>query len=259
MPVKDIYRVMDVIELRQFYTTPLGVTVRRLVSHRLRQRPRPPAGSRVLGLGFAAPWLDGYRNHRREVFSFMPAHQGVIHWPAGGPSDTALVDEAALPLPDGSIDLALVAHGLELTHDLSGMLSELWRVLGPRGHALFIVPNRRGLWARIDSTPFGHGRPFSRGQLDTLLRNALFTPTHWQPALFVPPTQRRMILRSATAWERLGLSLWQGFSGLIIVDAIKQVYALRKDRKAQLVFPDLKPSVLPAPALGAARNSKGET
>jgi alpha-ketoglutarate-dependent 2,4-dichlorophenoxyacetate dioxygenase len=49
----------------------------------------------------------------------------------------------------------------------------------PEGRLLLIVPNRRGIWARLDSTPFGHGRPYSRGQLERLLGDALFTPLEW--------------------------------------------------------------------------------
>jgi SAM-dependent methyltransferase len=244
---------MDVADLRKFYTTPLGATARRLIAHHLRQLPRPPKDARVLGLGFAAPWLDRYRRGGREVFSFMPAHQGIIHWPQEGPSASALVDETALPLSDGSMDLALVIHGLELTQHRPAMLSELWRVLAPQGHAIFVVPNRRGMWARMDTTPFGHGRPFSRRQLEKRLAEAMFKPVRFQPALFVPPVQRAFLLRSATVWERLGLTFWQGFSGLVIIEAVKQVYAIRPQRDVSLAFPGLRPLALPGAASRGAR------
>ena len=244
---------MDVVDLRKFYTTPLGDTARELIARHLRQLERPPRDARVLGLGFAAPWLDGYRRHGREVFSFMPAHQGIIHWPEKGPSASALVDETALPLGDGSIDYALVAHGLELTQHRPAMLSELWRVLAPQGHAVFIVPNRRGMWARMDTTPFGHGRPFSRRQLEKRLAEAMFKPVRYQPALFVPPVQKSFFLRSARAWEKLGGAFWQGFSGLVIIEAIKQVYAVRPKRQTAPVFPGLRPAALPGAAPGSAR------
>ena len=38
------------------------------------------------------------------------------------------------------------------------------------GKLVIVTPNRRGLWARFEHTPFGTGRPFSRGQLTELLR-----------------------------------------------------------------------------------------
>jgi len=242
---------MDVLDLKKYYATPLGKTARRLIGARLRALPSPPAGSRVLGLGYAAPWLDRYRGADREVFSVMPPRLGVVRWPREGLSASLLAAESALPFPDASIDLALVAHGLELAGGLPGLLKELWRVLAAHGHAIFIVPNRRGVWARLDSTPYGHGRPFSRRQLETVLERAGLKPVHVQPALFVPPVEHRFILRAAPAWERMGRTFWPGFSGVLVMEAIKQVYALRGQDERPAVFPDLQP--VTTPSLGQAR------
>ena len=154
-----------------------------------------------------------------------------------------------MPLADGSVDLALVIHGLELTDHLPDMLRELWRVLSPQGRVLFVVPNRRGMWARFDTTPFGHGRPFSRQQLTQILRDAQFTPSSWAHALFAPPLNRAFVRRSAPALERAGLWVSPAFSGVIIVEAVKQVYAVSKSRRSRAVVTNLKPGVLPAPAM----------
>ena len=238
---------MDVIELRQFYASPLGRQVRRLLSRRLAAATRPPADSRVLGLGFVTPWLDMYREGARATFAFMPAHQGALRWPAKGAAATALVDEAALPLPDASIDMALVVHALELTPARDALLRELWRVLAPAGHVVFIVPNRTGLWAGSDSVPFGHGRPFSRRQLEQLLQAAMFTPLRMEPVLFMPPWRRWFLRVSPATWERAGKLLWPGFSGLILAEAVKQIYA----RRTQRARPLLTPALHPAPATPA--------
>jgi SAM-dependent methyltransferase len=173
---------MDVVDLREFYASRLGQATRRIIVHRLRGRLHGLRGSQILGLGYATPYLDMFGDKPVSAMAMMPARQGVTHWPATGGSRSVLVDEACLPLPDASIDFALVVHGLELTDQLPDMLRELWRVLAPQGRAMFIVPNRRGLWARFDTTPFGHGRPFSRSQLTTLLRNAQFSPSGWSIA-----------------------------------------------------------------------------
>ncbi len=238
---------MDVIELRQFYASPLGRQVRRLLARRLTALTRPPAEARVLGLGFATPWLDAWRERARATFAFMPAHQGALRWPEEGAAATALVDEGALPLPDASIDMALVVHALELTPVREALMRELWRVLAPAGHVVFIVPNRTGLWAGSDSVPFGHGRPFSRRQLEQLLQAAMFTPVRMEPVLFMPPWRRRFLRVSPGTWERVGKLLWPGFSGLILAEAVKQVYA----RRAQRARPLLAPALHPAPAAPA--------
>ncbi len=245
---------MDILALRHFYATPLGRQVRRLVAARLAALQPPPADARVLGLGFAVPWLEPLATGRRAVFAFMPAHQGAMRWPARGASATALVDEAALPLPDGSIDLALVIHGLELAPARERMLAELWRVLAPSGHVVFIVPNRTGLWARAERTPFGHGRPFSRGQLEDLLQEAGFMPQRFEHLLFMPPWRWRMLRGSPATWERLGRLLFPGFSGLIMTEAVKQVRAVRRQRQPALLIPGWQ--VAPA-GLAPARRSSG--
>ena len=70
-----------------------------------------------------------------------------------------------MPLLESTVDFALVIHGLELTDNPDEMLEEVWRVMAPQGRLMLVVPNRRGMWARSDSTPFGYGQPFSRPQL----------------------------------------------------------------------------------------------
>lgn len=240
---------MDVVDLREFYASRLGQATRRIIMHRLRARLNGLRGSQIIGLGYASPYLDMFGDKSADAIAMMPARQGVVHWPATGGIRSVLVDEACLPLADSSVDFALVVHGLELTDQLPDMLREIWRVLAPQGRAMFLVPNRRGLWARFDTTPFGHGRPFSRGQLTTLLRNAQFSPSGWSSLLFVPPSTRGFMVRSATLWERSGSWIGPGFSGLIMVEAVKQVYAVSGTKqKSRRLVPVLRPNILPQPA-----------
>lgn len=240
---------MDVVDLKDFYSRPLGHMARRLITHRIRARVSKHKGLNILGVGYAVPYLDVWREGAERIVGFMPAWQGVTHWPPSDRNATCLADETELPVEDSSIDLALVVHSLELTESRRAMLRELWRVMSPQGHCIFVVPNRRGMWARLDSTPFGHGRPFSRSQLTQLLRDAMFTPGGWAHALFVPPIERGFIMRSAAAWERIGLASGLMMSGVIIVDAQKQVFAAVKDRRQRQLVPEL------ARAPGAARSS----
>lgn len=244
---------MDVIDLRVFYSGGLGAVARRLIGHRIRTRWPSVAGQTVVGLGYATPYLGVLRDEARTVIGLMPARQGVIHWPQQGPYSTALVDEAELPFEDASVDRVIVVHGLEMTESLPDMLREIWRILTPEGRVLLVVPNRRGMWARFDTTPFGHGRPFSRGQLTSYLRDALLSPVGWSNALYLPPFDRGFLKRSATAWERLGLWLWPAFSGLLIAEATKQVYAVSPRRRKERWQGALKPALTPVPATSRTR------
>jgi SAM-dependent methyltransferase len=240
---------MDVVDLREFYTTPLGMAARRLVARRLHARWPSIKNMRLLGIGYANPYLESFQTEASHCISFMPARLGALSWPDEGPNKTVLVDEAQLPLPDSSIDFALIIHALELTQEPTGLLNEVFRILAPQGRALFVLPNRRGLWARFDSTPFGHGQPYSKSQLNLLLRDAQFSTMGWSDCLFMPPVDRKICIRSSLLLERAGLTLGAGFSGLIMAEVVKQVYALPPGKRARRLIPQLRPVLQPTPAL----------
>jgi SAM-dependent methyltransferase len=216
---------LDIVELRDFYSRPLGLAVRRLLGHRIRARWRRITGETLIGLGFAAPYLGAFRGEALRIGALMPMSQGVLTWPTLGAKMSVLVEEDHLPLPDNCVNRLLAVHCLETAERVRPVLREMWRVLSPEGRLLMIVPNRRSIWARLDTTPFGHGRPYSRSQLQQLLSDALFTPIDWSMALHVPPLERRTVLRWAAAVERLGTRLTPAFGGVIIVEARKELTA----------------------------------
>ena len=121
----------------------------------------------------------------------------------------------------------LLVHSLESSPKLCRrLLGEVWRVLDRRtGGCLAVVPNRRGIWAQVERTPFGTGHPYSKPQLSKLLRGNMFTPTQSAGALFVPPTRSGALLRSAAAWERIGSRWFPRFAGVELVEAGKQLYS----------------------------------
>ena len=123
----------------------------------------------VAGFGFTVPLLRPYLNEARRVISLMPAQQGVMPWPAGAANVSVLCEETLWPIEADSIDRLVVMHGLESGEDPVSLLDECYRVLAPEGRGVFIVPNRAGLWARRDATPFGFGRPYTLGQLEAML------------------------------------------------------------------------------------------
>lgn len=245
----------DVIDLRSFYASPLGQVAQRMILRAIRQRWSSLSGLALLGHGFATPYLDDIRDGTERCIAFMPARQGVVPWPPGLLSGVSLVEGSELPLRDSVVDRVLVVHALEVSDDPSALMSEIWRILAPGGHVMIIAPNRRGPWARLDSTPFGAGQPFSRRQLTGLLRQALFTPTHWSEALYMPPVSRRFMLRTAMGWERLGASLSLPFAGVHVIEATKQVYRPALTGKMARVRGLLQPVLVPSGGAAAGLNS----
>ncbi|MBF0162515.1 MAG: class I SAM-dependent methyltransferase [Magnetococcales bacterium] len=185
---------------------------------------------RILGLGFAQPYLDQIiyflpKERCGRPLGASPAEMGVMAWPAGQPNCLAQVRPDALPFADEQFDQVIMAHVLEGSESPQATLRETWRVLAPGGRLLCMVPNRGGLWARRDSTPFGCGRPFSPGQLTALLTESLFLPRQSRFALFMPPFAEHHFPRAAPAWEKAGNRWFAPLGGVILCEAEKVVYA----------------------------------
>jgi len=244
---------LDVVDLRAFYADRLGDVARRLIGEKVKRRWPSVAGQRLLGIGYATPYLGDIAAGAERVLAFMPAVQGVVNWPGGGPNAAALVEDDALPLPDAAIDRVLAIHCLEMAANARDQLREIWRVLAPGGRVVLVVPNRRGIWARGERTPFGYGRPFSRGQLTALLREALFSPLGWSEALAFPPIPYRPFLHTGVNWERVGCTLWPAFAGVIIVEATKQLYQGIPARARSRLRPAFRPALVPPPASARSR------
>ena len=217
--------VSDVVDLRDFYRSALGQVARRMIRRAIQRIWPDLRGMRVLGLGYATPFMSALSPGTERTVALMPASLGVLGWPQGGRNLVALAEERELPFADYSIDRVLLIHALETADETRAMLQEVWRILAGGGRVLIVAPNRRGIWARLERTPFGFGRPYTMSQLSRLLREEQFTPLASDAALFIPPLTSRMILRSTAAWERIGNRWFPTFAGVFLVEAAKQTYA----------------------------------
>jgi len=215
----------DVLELREFYASRLGRAARTIIGRRIDEAWDGAGGLDVLGLGYATPYLRGFRPAARRVLAAMPAAQGVEVWPGEGPVAALLVNERSLPFPNAMFDRILVIHALEEADDPLAVLREVWRVLAPSGRVILAAANRRGVWSNVESTPFGHGQPFTRRQLEALAREAELEPVAWSRALFTPPIQ--WAASWADGFEQIGARLGPALSGLILLEAVKQTFAVK--------------------------------
>jgi SAM-dependent methyltransferase len=245
----------DVCALRDFYyTTSLGRAAQKAMRDRVRAAWPDVAGQSVAGFGFSAPLLRPFLADAQRVIALMPAQQGVMHWPADGKNCSTLVEETSWPLATDSIDRLVFLHGLETSDRPAALLEEAARVLRVGGQALFILPNRSGMWARHDGTPFALGRPYSRNQIDAQLDDHGFAPVAHTAALFFPPRDTPRWLRWAMTMERLGRRLTQGHAGgVLIVQAVRVADAPRpsgltvKDRKPLRILDGVaQPGLRPA-------------
>lgn len=231
----------SVHELRAFYGEPVGALVRRSVARRLDDAWGDAPGCDVLGLGYATPWLDQFRAARRTIAA-MPAGQGAEAWPSGARGRTTLVGEQALPFAAGLFDRVLVVHALEESESPAALLAEAVRVMAPAGRIILAAAARGGFWARSESTPFGHGRPFTRRQLEDLVRAAELEPLAWSQTLYVPPW--RLLTGAADGVETVAQRFFPGAAGLILLEATRRTYALSRPPAKALRAPARAPAGL---------------
>ena len=238
-------------DLRTFYGEPAGVLVRRLLARRLYDAWGEAVNCDLLGLGYATPWLEAFVGARRLVAA-MPGGQGVEQWPLVGKNRTVLVDDRALPFAAGSFDRVLMIHALEEADDAQGLMAEAVRALAPAGRIILVAAARGGLWARSENTPFGHGRPFTRRQLERLVRGAGLEPTAWSQTLYVPPWGP--LLPLADGLEQIGRHVMPGAAGVILLEATRQAYARARPGGAVATVPVRTPVRAPQPASRVRRD-----
>lgn len=236
----------DVIDLRQFYNTPLGQFAARMIRQEVDEL-WPSAHNDVVGvIGYGLPFFGAWQEGAECVINMMPESQGVSYWPEEGANSSCLVKTDELPFEDESFNRLFIVHALETSKDSSALLQEAWRVLQPQGQLIITVPHRRGAWAHSDETPFGTGEPYSRAQLHGILNEHGFSVENISRCLIAPPRKSRLALMMAPYIERLGSCFFDRFGGVLTIQAMKQVYtpAYVKSRsvRRRLVLP------MPVPA-----------
>jgi SAM-dependent methyltransferase len=216
---------LDVHDLREFYyRSPLGRAAQKVIRGELVRMWPEAKRQTVTGFGFAVPLLRPFLADARRVIGLMPGPQGVMPWPDGSQNVSVLCEDTLWPLGHGSVDKLVLLHGLETSDHPLALLDECWRVLGPGGRAVFVVPNRAGLWSRSDATPFGVGRPYSLSQLDKELRATGLIPVKTLSTLYQPPSARKVWRRFAGSLESAGRHLPVfAAGGVLMVEVTKQV------------------------------------
>lgn len=94
------------------------------------------------GLQLGQPGLPSLRNSR-----IRHCWVGESHPHASTPA-SLFTDPVALPFPDQSLDLVVLPHTLELSHDPHASLREVERVLVPEGRVIISGFNPMSLWGQ---------------------------------------------------------------------------------------------------------------
>ena len=228
---------LDVHDLREFYyRSRLGRQAQAVLQRDLQTFWPDVKGQTIVGFGFAVPLMRPFMGQARRLIALMPGPQGVMPWPAGMPNVSVLCEDTLWPIPNGSADRLIVLHGLETSDHPAAVLEECWRVLAPGGKAVFIVPNRAGLWSRSDRTPFGYGRPYTLTQLEAQLRSHRFVTERTMSALYQPPSRRKVWRKMGPFLETVGRHIPVfAAGGALIAEVSKQVAAPKRPGLAERV------------------------
>ena len=219
--------------IAEFYNTAMGRMARHLIARKLKPIllaafPETHPNLDVVALGYARPYLKYISDHYPYLINFQTMDDALGPWPPSPKRARrqARVDEHHLPLLDASLDLLLVMHCFETAAVPTDMADEIWRVLKGQGKLVLVVPHRSSMWAGRDDTPFGRGQPYSPNQIKQLLHDHGFKVEKIHQALAAPPSQSRFYPRYAPFVERLPNPM----GGVLIVEAVKMIYAVRGDR-----------------------------
>ncbi len=234
----------DITDIQRFYKTTLGRHCQYRINHLVQELWPDFRNLSVLGMGYPIPYLTTYlgassQKKAERLCVMMNAPQGIVHWPSAEKNATALIDYDAIPLADQSVDRIVMIHSLEYSETPHATLREVWRVLKSNGRVLIITPNRRSIWAQLDDTPFGHGNPYTMTQLTEILREHQFATLRNVRGLYILPTQNALIQSIFPMCDRLGPLMFQKFSGVVGIEASKQLYvnlAPKEKRVTQAAF-----------------------
>ena len=71
----------------------------------------------------------------------------------------------------------------------------------------------------------------------------------------MPPVGRRPWIRTGVNWEKIGVTLWPAFAGVIIVEATKQLYqGIPARERGRAKHPAFQPALIPPPASARCRH-----
>ena len=152
-----------------FTDAPLGQLARRVILRRCREflaRPAQACGCWAMALPFpiCAAVHRGRTRHRRHAGAPGRASPG-----RDGKNATLVCEEDALPFPDVFFDRILIVHGLEVAESLRAAAAPALAGAGAgRKASCWWRPTAPACGRRCKVSPFGHGRPFSRMELERL-------------------------------------------------------------------------------------------
>lgn len=244
---------MNIIDLQRFYLSPQGQEAAKYIKQKLAnlcprlasQTPPDKCAKTLLAIGYTSPFVNPKNSDFNPLISLMPDYLGGEYQLNRNQQNiTCIAREKNLPFGDNSIDYVLIMHVLEFSRNPEACIAEAWRVLNHDGKLLLAVPARRGLWARRENTPLGHGHPFSERQMRQLLVLQGFGKIKCARALYWPPQSGKFSPRLARLSETILPYIVTHSGGILLFYAEKSLTNRRHPkpvRVPRIFIPDIAP------------------
>lgn len=200
-------------------------------------------GFHALQLGLpVVPGLRANRMPHRWLALGVAAH-GTPAEPAQAPSTLLGVSLCCefdqLPFPSASVDLIVLPHTLELSHDPHATLAEVARVLRPEGRLVIVGFNPASLWGVKQKA--GRGARLGWAAADRVgpaeflgyrrvrdwLRLLSFDIEAGRFGLWRPPLAGARNLERCEWMDRVGAHWWPVLGGAYVIQAVKRVRGMR--------------------------------
>lgn len=211
--------------LEAFYAAPQGRAAAARIGQRMLDLWGNCSGQSVLGIGFPAPLLALWQDSAKTCIGAVPEDIGATSLTGKRGETLTLAPECRLPFGDGVFDRIFLLHALEEADSPRALMREVWRILAPEGRVTVAATNRKSLWSINEDNAFGHGRPWTRRQLIRFMTDSLFQVTASTTAVHMPPLNWPIITAASKSWERAGELILPALGGVVLVEAVKHLYA----------------------------------
>lgn len=157
-------------------------------------------------------------------------HQFSLSPIAGNEAGSVCAEFSALPIENDSVDVALLHHTLEFSHNPHQVLKEVSRVLVHRGHVVIVAFNTfslLGVWKRIASLLTSNQQwrhsSLNLNRLNDWFKLLDLEKTKVDYTFYRPPFSHHSLLARFSFLESIGAALRLPLGGVHIIIAQKNV------------------------------------